>query len=133
MNCLCGCGEIIHDGRKFRRGHNNKFDNFFKGKNLSAAHKIKISKSHKGISLSKEHKLNISKSHVDFSMDKHPMWNKGYLLKGEKKGKVCDLCDSKCKIIVHHKDENKKNHKFNNLQVLCRSCHDRIHSLSRSQ
>ena len=42
------------------------------------------------------------------------------------KGK-CEICGSTQKLDVHHKDENASNNALDNLQVLCRSCHMKIH------
>jgi hypothetical protein len=40
----------------------------------------------------------------------------------------CTSCGSSNELIVHHRDHNRKNHDFNNLITLCRSCHARIHN-----
>lgn len=39
----------------------------------------------------------------------------------------CEICGSKKNIDVHHKDENPSNNVLDNLMVLCRSCHMKIH------
>jgi hypothetical protein len=44
----------------------------------------------------------------------------------EKKCVKCGETDIS-KLMVHHKDENRKNNKLDNLQVLCRTCHRRHH------
>jgi len=41
---------------------------------------------------------------------------------------TCQVCISREKLIVHHKDSNKKNNVLNNLITLCRSCHMKIHN-----
>lgn len=38
----------------------------------------------------------------------------------------CDICKSKRKLQVHHKDRNRKNNKLSNLQILCSKCHNNI-------
>lgn len=43
-------------------------------------------------------------------------------------GKVCSQCgQTNGQIDCHHKDLNRKNNKINNLQVLCASCHAKLH------
>lgn len=39
----------------------------------------------------------------------------------------CEICGKQGKLDVHHKDENSNNNDPDNLQVLCRSCHMKIH------
>lgn len=42
-------------------------------------------------------------------------------------GKKCSRCGS-CKfLLVHHKDENRENNELSNLEVLCKSCHQKHH------
>lgn len=39
----------------------------------------------------------------------------------------CEICGKKEKLDVHHKDCDEQNNNIENLQVLCRSCHMKIH------
>lgn len=39
----------------------------------------------------------------------------------------CEICGKQGNLDVHHKDENPNNNEPDNLQVLCRSCHMKIH------
>ncbi len=40
----------------------------------------------------------------------------------------CDKCGkTDCKFEVHHRDENRENNELQNLQILCLSCHRRLH------
>ena len=39
----------------------------------------------------------------------------------------CELCASEYKITIHHKDGNCFNNELDNLQVLCWSCHRKLH------
>lgn len=39
----------------------------------------------------------------------------------------CSKCKSKDRLVVHHIDENRHNNDINNLDVLCYSCHAKIH------
>jgi hypothetical protein len=55
---------------------------------------------------------------------------KGFAESIKKHGLIkCDLCGQENInfLIVHHKDNNRKNNKFNNLQTLCANCHHDIH------
>ena len=48
-------------------------------------------------------------------------------------GRVCERCSSDGNgrmLDVHHKDKDKNNNLPENLQVLCRSCHTRLHALN---
>lgn len=44
-------------------------------------------------------------------------------------GTACQKCGSTRNILVHHKDEDRHNSDLSNLEVLCRSCHNRMHGL----
>jgi len=48
-----------------------------------------------------------------------------------KKERICELCNSKEKIVIHHKDFNHYNNELTNLQVLCDRCHKQTHSAKR--
>lgn len=42
--------------------------------------------------------------------------------------KECQICNKSDGVIdVHHKDKNRENNCKNNLQILCHSCHTKIH------
>ena len=41
----------------------------------------------------------------------------------------CELCNADTNLCVHHKDKNRHNNTRENLIVLCRSCHAKIHKL----
>lgn len=43
------------------------------------------------------------------------------------KPKVCERCGAKENILVHHKDENRLNNTLDNLEVLCKKCHQHHH------
>lgn len=40
---------------------------------------------------------------------------------------TCEICGKKGKMDIHHKDCNPHNNDLSNLQILCRSCHMKIH------
>lgn len=39
----------------------------------------------------------------------------------------CEICGKKGRLDVHHKDHDYNNNNLDNLMVLCRSCHSKIH------
>lgn len=41
----------------------------------------------------------------------------------------CELCNTTINLCVHHKDKDRHNNSRDNLVVLCRSCHSKIHKL----
>ncbi len=45
-------------------------------------------------------------------------------------GYKCQICGSKCRLVCHHKDEDKKNNQMSNLQTLCKACHIKIHGIA---
>lgn len=45
----------------------------------------------------------------------------------EAKGEQCTICDATESIIVHHIDGDRENNDLDNLEPVCRSCHNRIH------
>ena len=40
----------------------------------------------------------------------------------------CCLCESKNNLIVHHRNFDHKNNDINNLQIVCRKCHYKLHN-----
>lgn len=42
-------------------------------------------------------------------------------------GKTCNRCSSTKNILVHHIDEDRTNNKLENLEVLCKKCHQEHH------
>ena len=43
------------------------------------------------------------------------------------KEKRCEICGSKRNIDVHHKDKNYRNNTAENIMIVCRSCHMKLH------
>jgi len=68
--------------------------------------------------------------------EKHPHYKNGinsYKSKAMKFIKrECSICKRKDNLCVHHKDFNRKNNKLSNLQIVCKSCHAKIHKRSRN-
>ena len=52
----------------------------------------------------------------------------------EQRGKCCERCGfTKFQILqVHHKDRNRKNNDFQNLELICPNCHYEEHYLEKS-
>lgn len=42
-------------------------------------------------------------------------------------GRICNRCGSMKHLLVHHKDENRTNNQLENLEVLCKGCHQKHH------
>lgn len=40
---------------------------------------------------------------------------------------VCERCESKENLLVHHKDHNRSNNELQNLEILCKKCHQKHH------
>lgn len=45
----------------------------------------------------------------------------------EEREKICELCGSTTNVDIHHKDGNFHNNSSDNLMVVCRSCHMKLH------
>ncbi|MFW6282022.1 MAG: HNH endonuclease [bacterium] len=41
----------------------------------------------------------------------------------------CERCGSKENLLVHHKDRNRENNNLENLEMLCKSCHQKEHMI----
>lgn len=53
-----------------------------------------------------------------------------YSLKAfEHKGRICNRCSSEENLLVHHMDEDRTNNKLDNLEVLCKRCHQHHHCI----
>ena len=70
-----------------------------------------------------------------FSGTKHPNWKGGHhreyrkKLLASKRNLICETCGIKDKrvLVVHHKDEDRRNNNFENLSWLCLNCHYLVH------
>jgi hypothetical protein len=49
-----------------------------------------------------------------------------------KKADFCDLCGGKEYLLIHHKDGNRRNNAIDNLQCLCKKCHQIEHECWKS-
>ena len=43
-------------------------------------------------------------------------------------GDKCSCCSSEERLLIHHKDLDFNNNKFKNAQLLCKKCHDNLHT-----
>ena len=59
------------------------------------------------------------------------IYRDGYIIprkvEGEGKPMVCEKCGSTKFLCIHHIDENRHNNALENLQCLCKSCHQKLH------
>ena len=79
----------------------------------------------------RERLLQYASEHSDERKNRRRFGGNKYLVL-ERDNYTCQLCGSKEKLLVHHKDEenhtkNIPNHDIANLQTLCRGCHTSIH------
>lgn len=44
----------------------------------------------------------------------------------------CKICDAKKRLQVHHRNGNRRDDRWNNLVVLCQSCHSKVHRFGRN-
>ncbi|MFZ5365417.1 MAG: HNH endonuclease [Patescibacteria group bacterium] len=127
----------------FQKG--NKLGHSNKGRKMSSAFKKAISLRQTGRKLSENWKRNISESlkkktylrlpschsqgYILIYNPKHIYCNKDGYIPEHRFKLECELgiIINPVKFIVHHKDGNKKNNKINNLQLLTRKDHRRLH------
>lgn len=61
-------------------------------------------------------------------------WGGNWVAALERDGHKCTICDSSRGLHVHHRDgsgeSDSPNHKVENLQTLCNTCHRRIHTIT---
>lgn len=69
---------------------------------------------------------------------KNPMWKGGisggyaYRITKENLIQKCCLCEATKFLCVHHKNENRKDNRLENLMIVCKSCHAKIHDIQRN-
>lgn len=68
----------------------------------------------------------INKSGYNQAGKNNNNYKNGISTYAQKKKSACEKCGSKRKLMVHHKDGNRKNNKASNLQTLCWSCHEKL-------
>ncbi len=120
-------------GRPISEETKEKISKKLKGRVFSQERNKKISNAHKGKKLSEKTKKRISKA---LAGEKHYNWcgglsrkhysykfNKSLKEKIKKRDKyICQECEDKNDLTIHHIDYNKKNCEESNLITLCRKC-----------
>lgn len=66
-----------------------------------------------------------NKTNQKYSPAHHTARMQVYLKEGRKR--ICEICGSTKNIDVHHIDKNYNNNSSDNLMIVCRSCHMKIH------
>jgi 5-methylcytosine-specific restriction endonuclease McrA len=65
---------------------------------------------------------------IDKKREKNPNWRGGIVYNNIIPKLYCQSCKRNDKrLLIHHKDENRKNNEIKNLIVLCYKCHKLIH------
>ncbi len=68
--------------------------------------------------------------------NKNPMWKGGisrtfyrdqYQPLAKQLYSICQICNTREKLCIHHIDEDFKNNDLENIMVVCRGCHNKIH------
>ena len=76
--------------------------------------------------LGKKHSKKTKKQMSESSKLPYNYIDGGYY--GKIKDDICEICkENKKRILIHHKDENRKNNNKNNLQAVCDKCHRLLH------
>jgi 5-methylcytosine-specific restriction endonuclease McrA len=50
-----------------------------------------------------------------------------------KLGRVCNRCGIKSNLTIHHKNHNHNDCRIENLEILCRDCHNKHHRIKDSK
>jgi hypothetical protein len=107
----------------------------YKRKPCFAAKSKACSKQCLGVIQRTEHKGKLWAPHSPIlwkSGPDNPMWRGGDENYDTKfVGQACERCSSTRRLLVHHIDENKRNHDHANLETLCRKCHQNHHAEPR--
>src|SRR5689334_2122982 len=53
----------------------------------------------------------------------NPKWRGGIQIYRRFRKDACERCGAKSKLIVHHKNEDRYDNRLDNLETLCRRCH----------
>lgn len=58
----------------------------------------------------------------------------GYSVRARKYlGTECEVCSLTKALVIHHCDQNVRNNRLDNLQTLCKVCHDAHHHQARKE
>jgi len=112
-------------------------ENISKGKKIffkNNPSKKPIPPSRKGTKLTEAHKKNISlKLKGKRLAEKSSQWKGGISqdyyrrIAFENLPNICEVCGSLNQLRVHHKNQDRKDNDLNNLIIVCKSCHNKIH------
>ena len=115
------------ESKKFSEEHKRKISEALKKKGITPP-------SRKGTKLSEKHKKQISKKLKGKRLGKESSQWKGGISQDyyrriafENLPNICEICNSKNQLRVHHKDRNRQNNDLDNLMIVCKSCHNKIH------
>jgi 5-methylcytosine-specific restriction endonuclease McrA len=68
--------------------------------------------------------------------EKNPFWKGGKTLFRKiaftNYPHICNRCDATNDLLVHHKDKNRLNNNVDNLEILCKKCHQNHHCIRDS-
>lgn len=108
----------------------------FKGKTYEEIYGFKEAKDIKErLSRTRKHRIKIGEIKVK-SAENHYNWKGGMRsyrkIALENKGDSCIICGSKRFICIHHIDENYNNVSLDNLMVVCKSCHSKLHEIHKN-
>lgn len=77
------------------------------------------------------HNTAISREH-EHSAERNPMWRGGIQTYRRFRKSACERCGTKTKLLVHHKNENRYDNRLENLETLCRRCHQVHHDCAKN-
>ena len=117
--CSKRCKGLYDKSGQFKKGH--KWDR------LTEARRIKTLQANPSYGmLGKKHSEKTKKQMSESSKFPYNYVDGGY--NGKIETKECEICgEIQKKILIHHKDGNRKNNKIQNLVAVCDKCHSRMH------
>lgn len=110
--------------KEYREKHREKLN-----QNLKIYHQNNMEREKEYRKKNREKLLKTSKEHYKKNRDCYIQYRLNYypyrkILNSESK---CELCDTNRDLMVHHIDKNHQNDERNNLKIVCRGCHAKIH------
>ena len=116
--CSKKCKGLHDKSGQYKKGH--KHNEETEQKRIAG-----IKANHKGM-LGKKHSEKTKKQMSESSKKPYNYIDGGYY--GKIKTNKCEMCgESEKRILIHHKDKNRKNNQTNNLIAICDKCHNKIH------
>ena len=75
------------------------------------------------------HKKTYVRKGYNQKSDNNNNWTGGIgIYRNIKKARICERCGSRRYMLIHHKDENRYNNDVENLEALCKRCHQIEHN-----